>query len=188
MGETKNKRCSKRLSAAKNTKGIEENKDNHRSSKEQLELNTDEFSTKEIGEIKKALNLLKKEIFKEIDASIKKGSSKDSSEYKGDNYDIASDEIDRELSYMLGDRERKKIREIDNVLMKIEEGTYGVCDECGELISKKRLKILPYSNLCVHCQSRAETEEKARTTNDYMDHLKHLSLTDEDDIFKDPDE
>lgn len=155
----------------------------------QTESNSDEFSAKEIEEIKKDLNLLKREIFKEIDASIKKGSSKDASEYKGDNYDIASDEIDRELSYMLGDRERKKIKEIDNVLMKIDEGTYGICDECGELISKKRLKILPYSNLCVHCQSRAEAEEKTRTAEDYMDHLKHLSLTDDDDdIFKDQDE
>lgn len=146
------------------------------------------FSDKELGEIKETLTLMKRAIFKEIDASIKEGSSKDSSEYQGDNYDIASNERDRELSYMLGDRERKKVREIDNALLKIKEGTYGVCDECGEPISKKRLKVIPYSNLCINCQSRAEEEGKMQATEDYIENLRHLSLMDEDSTFKDPDE
>ncbi len=146
------------------------------------------FSDKELGEIKETLTLMKRAIFKEIDASIKEGSSKDSSEYQGDNYDIASNERDRELSYMLGDRERKKVREIDNALLKIKEGTYGVCDECGEPISKKRLKVIPYSNLCINCQSRAEEEGKMQATDDYIENLRHLSLIDEDSTFKDPDE
>ncbi len=152
------------------------------------EENENEFSDKELEEIKKNLTLMKREIFKDIDASIKEGSSKDSSEYQGDNYDIASNERDRELSYMLGDRERQKIREIDNALLKIKEGTYGVCDECGEPISKKRLKVIPYSNFCIHCQSRSEEEGKAQATDDYLENLRHLSLIDEDDVFKDPDE
>ena len=131
---------------------------------------------------------MKKDIFKEIDAGIKEGSSKDSTEYRGDNYDIASSERDRELMYMLGDRERKKVREIDNALLKIKEGTYGVCDECGEPISKKRLKIIPYSNLCINCQSKAEEEERKRLNEDYIDHLNTLSLINDDDTFKDSDE
>ena len=99
-----------------------------------------------------------------------------------------SSERDRELMYMLGDRERKKVREIDNALLKIKEGTYGVCDECGEPISKKRLKIIPYSNLCINCQSRAEEEEKKRMSEDYIDHLSTLSLISDDETFKDSDE
>ena len=152
--------------------------------------NNDEqaFSKAEIESAKQTLIKMKKDIFKEIDAGIKEGSSKDSTEYRGDNYDIASSERDRELSYMLGDRERKKVREIDNALLKIKEGTYGVCDECGEPISKKRLKIIPYSNLCINCQSRAEEEEKKRMNEDYIDHLSTLSLMEGDETFKDSDE
>ncbi len=146
------------------------------------------FSAQEIEEVKKTLIGMKKAIFKEIDAGIKEGSSKDSTEYRGDNYDIASSERDRELSYMLGDRERKKVREIDNALIKIKEGTYGVCDECGEPISKKRLKVIPYSNLCINCQSRAEEEEKKQMSEDYIDHLSALTLLNEDEAFKDSDE
>jgi DnaK suppressor protein len=146
------------------------------------------FSPAEIESAKKTLIKMKKDIFKEIDAGIKEGSSKDSTEYRGDNYDIASSERDRELMYMLGDRERKKVREIDGALLKIKEGTYGVCDECGEPISKKRLKIIPYSNLCINCQSRAEEEEKKRMSEDYIDHLSTLSLISDDETFKDSDE
>ncbi|MCL4428253.1 MAG: TraR/DksA family transcriptional regulator [Deltaproteobacteria bacterium] len=152
--------------------------------------NNDEqtFSPAEIESAKETLIKMKKDIFKEIDAGIKEGSSKDSTEYRGDNYDIASSERDRELSYMLGDRERKKVREIDNALLKIKEGTYGVCDECGEPISKKRLKIIPYSNLCINCQSKAEEEEKKQMSEDYIDHLNTLSLMEGDETFKDSDE
>ncbi|MFW0884884.1 TraR/DksA family transcriptional regulator [Candidatus Acidulodesulfobacterium sp. H_13] len=146
------------------------------------------FSPEELEEIKETLINMKKVIFKEIDASIKEGSSKDPAEYRGDNYDIASNERDRELSYMLGDRERKKVREIDDALYKIKEGEYGICDECGETISKKRLKIIPYSNLCINCRSREEEEEKRRISEDYMDHLTGMPLINEDEIFKDSDD
>ncbi|MHB1660811.1 MAG: TraR/DksA family transcriptional regulator [bacterium] len=146
------------------------------------------FSAGEIEEAKKTLLKMKKAIFKEIDAGIKEGSSKDSTEYRGDNYDIASSERDRELSYMLGDRERRKVREIDNALFKIKEESYGICDECGEPISKKRLQIIPYSNLCINCQSRAEEEEKKQMNEEYIDHLSTLSLMNEDETFKDSDE
>lgn len=142
----------------------------------------------EIEEKKKALLEMKRAIFKEIDAGIKEGSSKDSTEYRGDNYDIASSERDRELSYMLGDRERRKVREIDNALQKIKEETYGICDECGEHISKKRLNIIPYSNLCINCQSRAEEEEKKQMSEDYMDHLAGMTLLGEDETFKESEE
>ncbi len=146
------------------------------------------FTEAEIETAKETLIKMKRGIFKEIDAGIKEGSSKDSTEYRGDNCDIASSERDRELSYMLGDRERKKVREIDNALLKIKEGTYGTCDECGEPISKKRLKIIPYSNLCINCQSRLEEEEKKQMNEDYIDHLSNLSLMVEDETFKEPDE
>ncbi|MHB8231841.1 MAG: TraR/DksA family transcriptional regulator [bacterium] len=164
------------------------NKENNTVNLKKQPEDEQKFSAAEIEEAKKTLIKMKKAIFKEIDAGIKEGSSKDSTEYRGDNYDIASSERDRELSYMLGDRERKKIREIDNALFKIKEESYGVCDECGEPISKKRLQIIPYSNLCINCQSRVEEEEKKQMNEEYIDHLSTLSLMNEDETFKDSDE
>ncbi len=146
------------------------------------------FNAKELREAKKALINIKKTLLKEIDISIKEGSSKNTPEPSGDIYDVASNERDRELSYMLGDRERKKLKEIDNALLKIEEGTYGVCDECGKTISKKRLKIIPYSNFCITCQSNVEKEEKERSEKEYHETLRNLSIIDEDDTFNQPDE
>lgn len=145
----------------------------------------DYFTPKELDKISKTLVDMKKTIFRGIDEGIKQGSSKDTSEYQGDNYDIAASERDRELTYMLGDRERIKIREIDNALLKIKDGSYGICEECGEPIAKKRLMLIPYTNLCINCQSHAEEEERIRTKDGYPESMDHLTMIDEDDSFKD---
>jgi len=48
---------------------------------------------------------------------------------------------------------------IDDVLRKLDEGTYGICEECGEEISEKRLTVLPTATLCVCCQENKEQFE-----------------------------
>jgi DnaK suppressor protein len=146
------------------------------------------FTKKELHEIKNTLIAMRKTLLKDIDTSIKEGSSKDASEPSGDMYDMASNERDREISYMLGDRERKKLKEIDSALSKIEDGTYGTCEECGETISKKRLKIIPYSSLCVNCQSNAEKEEKEKQHEEYGESFRNISINDEDDTFNHSEE
>lgn len=153
--------------------------------KQNSEEVNNQFSKEEIEAIRSNLLEMRKNILKGIDESIRQGSSKDTTEYQGDNYDIAASERDRELTYMLGDRERKKINEIDDALSKIKTGDYGICDECGEQIAKKRLQLIPYSNLCIHCQSHIEEEEKLQNKDSYLDGLEHIALLDEDDGFKD---
>ncbi len=101
----------------------------------------------------------KKRILADVSAKIRKESSQGQREI-GDIYDIASDERERELSLMLGDRERKKLAEIDLALERINEGSYGICEECGEPVGEKRLKVLPFTRVCVDCQSRLEREER----------------------------
>ena len=76
--------------------------------------------------------------------------------------DRASHESDRSFTLRLRDRERKLISKIRAALNRIEEGTYGVCEECGEEISVKRLKARPVTTLCIQCKSRQEEEEKVR--------------------------
>lgn len=52
--------------------------------------------------------------------------------------------------------QQQMVSSIDEALRSIEEGTYGVCDMCGELITKQRLKVLPFAHNCINCQSEVE--------------------------------
>lgn len=77
----------------------------------------------------------------------------------GDDYDKASQERERELGIIISAQEKSRIIAIEDALRRIEEGTYGFCEECGEKISKQRLKAVPFATLCVACKSRKEAEE-----------------------------
>ncbi len=74
--------------------------------------------------------------------------------------DRATMETDRNFLLRIRDRERKLITKIDRTLDKIEEGTFGLCEECGEEIEFKRLEARPVATLCVACKTLQEEEEK----------------------------
>ena len=76
--------------------------------------------------------------------------------------DRASMESDRNFTLRIRDRERKLISKIREALDKIEEGTFGICEECGEEISTKRLEARPVTSLCIECKKKQENEEKVR--------------------------
>lgn len=80
----------------------------------------------------------------------------------GDIYDIASNERERELALMLGDRDREKLSEIEDALERIRESTYGECEECGEPIAEDRLRALPFTRVCVECQFKNEREQRIK--------------------------
>ncbi len=61
--------------------------------------------------------------------------------------------VERERDLALSAQARAAVEEIDRALAKIEQGTYGVCERCGEPIKKARLKALPYASLCISCKS-----------------------------------
>jgi RNA polymerase-binding transcription factor DksA len=61
--------------------------------------------------------------------------------------------VDREIDLYLSAQARATVVEIDRALQKIEEGTYGVCEQCGDVIPDARLQALPYAALCVSCKS-----------------------------------
>ena len=105
----------------------------------------------------KALLLkLKDETLKEISKSIKSSSELPSGDPSGDIYDQASSERDRELGLILSDREREKLRNIDDALIRIQEGEYGICEECGCDIPLGRLKVVPFAHYCVKCKEDIE--------------------------------
>lgn len=76
----------------------------------------------------------------------------------GDLIDQAGDERDRELSLLLSGRDKEKLLAINEALEKVKEGTYGICEECGEKIGSGRLKVMPLAKHCVSCQAKLERE------------------------------
>lgn len=76
--------------------------------------------------------------------------------------DRATLEGNRNLTLRIRDRERKLITKIDEALVRIDEGEYGRCEECGEEIGFARLKARPVTTLCIECKSMQEAEERKR--------------------------
>jgi len=82
------------------------------------------------------------------------------SEQHPDLTDRASSETDRAIELRARDRQRKLIAKIDDALKRIEDGTYGYCEETGEPIGVKRLDARPIATLSVEAQERHEKREK----------------------------
>ena len=78
--------------------------------------------------------------------------------------DRASWESDRNFLLRIRERERKLITKIREALIRIEEGTFGICERCGEEISEKRLEARPVTTLCINCKQEQETLEKRGIT------------------------
>lgn len=74
--------------------------------------------------------------------------------------DRASSETDRAIELRARDRQRKLIAKIDAALQRLEDGTYGYCEETGEPISLKRLDARPIATLSIEAQERHERREK----------------------------
>lgn len=72
--------------------------------------------------------------------------------------DQATDDYDRDFSLGRATSEQKLLFLIDEAIKRVEDGTYGSCLECGRQIAKKRLSVLPYSELCIECQKSTESK------------------------------
>ncbi len=86
----------------------------------------------------------------------------DSKENYPDPTDRAALESDRNFLLRIRDRERKLISKIQEALQRIDDGSYGICEACGEEIGEKRLRARPVTTLCFDCKKRQEAMEKAR--------------------------
>jgi DnaK suppressor protein len=105
----------------------------------------------------------KKQLLREIRGRVKE-ETEGSKDDGRDTYDLASDERDREINFILNDREREKLLAIDEALQRIKEKTYGICESCEGEIHLGRLKVLPFTRLCVRCQEENEKESKRQKT------------------------
>ena len=70
--------------------------------------------------------------------------------------DVGTDNYERELMIELIQNGEDGVRNIDDALERIEEGTFGICDACEKKINKERLKAVPYASLCINCQREEE--------------------------------
>lgn len=98
-----------------------------------------------------------------------------------DTYDLASEERDREINFILSDRERGKLQAIEDALERIDEGTYGVCESCESEIADARLVAMPFTRLCVQCQADREAEAKQNRRGEEPRAYRRLSTTDLDE-------
>lgn len=88
------------------------------------------------------------------------------SESNEDNFpdptDRASHETDTNFLLRVKDRERKLITKINEAIKRIDDGTYGICELCGEDISEKRLEARPVTTCCIECKKEEEEQERVR--------------------------
>jgi len=121
------------------------------------------FSKTELAKIRKVLIKKKAEILEEL-VQLKgqslnksfKDASGDLSGYTFHMADMATDLYDREFSLGLAEGEREMLYALDDAIKRVDEGVYGVCEDCGGKIKKQRLKAVPEAILCIKCQEKEE--------------------------------
>ncbi len=74
--------------------------------------------------------------------------------------DRASLEADRNFELRIRNREHKLIEKVKKAIQRIDSGTFGICDKCGNNISKKRLDVRPVTTQCINCKTKEEACEK----------------------------
>jgi len=118
---------------------------------------------KELQKFKKQLNQEKALLLQALSPTMSP-SPKTGDPEGGDVCDIASSDRERELRLRLSEREREKLRAIEDALERIEDGSFGICEECECKIPAGRLSIMPFATVCVECKSRSEKQSKLFST------------------------
>ncbi|HYY57893.1 MAG TPA: TraR/DksA family transcriptional regulator [Pyrinomonadaceae bacterium] len=76
-----------------------------------------------------------------------------------DSVDMSLQDVSQELALRLGERESQMVADIDQALMRIDEGTYGVCARCGKPIDERRLEAMPTARYDAACQAAIEASQ-----------------------------
>ncbi len=129
---------------------------------------------------------IKEELLKkrqEILESLSNHNSEELNEKSGveDAADIVTSELSRETVYKLSQVDRETLFLIDIALKKIENGTYGVCEECGAPIGEKRLEAIPWVRLCIDCSQNEETIRTLTSRNEDTPYYNIIPTTFEEE-------
>jgi len=116
------------------------------------------MDTKDLKYFRKLLEDLKAETLKEIEDD----QSIDATEnHLPDDNDVASVQYEQAFKIRMVERNRKYLKKIDKAISKIDNGTYGICEECDNEITHERLAARPVATLCIECKIELEKEEKS---------------------------
>jgi DnaK suppressor protein len=134
-----------------------------------------------LADLSENLVKMKAKLMAEIDSELK--AEREGNKDEGmDTYDLASEERDREINFILSDRERVKIKQIDDALERMEDGSYGVCESCGLEVAEERIAAMPFTRLCRDCQQDQEREAKSqRRFDDERNTYRKIGSTDADE-------
>ncbi len=116
------------------------------------------MSPAQLEHFRTMLNGIKTELSQDIDRTVH--TMQDEATVFADPNDRASQESDMSLELRNRDRERKLIKNIDKILIRIDDGDYGYCDKCGIEIGLSRLEARPTATLCIDCKTLEEIREK----------------------------
>lgn len=140
----------------KNIKKVEtKSKENEASSKKKILSTRD----KKILDIRKKLVEQRKALLSEAEEAL---NALPGQTIFPDLGDQASAEIDRNFMLRLRGREQKLLKKIEAAIEKIDNGTFGICEVCGQEIDIKRLEARPVTTMCIECKTEQEEEEKLR--------------------------
>lgn len=108
----------------------------------------------------------------------------------GDAADLAFDSGSEEVSSQLAEIESRELTQVDRALLRLKQGTYGLCEGCGKKINVARLDALPFSTTCIQCQREMETNghfsanggrgnwEKVNDVHSRLEDEKEVNLSD----------
>jgi len=113
------------------------------------------YSPEKLKEFEDSLQAMRLRILKGFD-DLREETDSFKNEAQPDAYDDASNQVELNIQMMLSDGQKRELDQIAMALLKIREGTYGVCEGCGQLIAEKRLRALPFAQLCVECKGKEE--------------------------------
>ena len=116
------------------------------------------LSKKKLNEFREFLQKLMDDLVREARAQM--GELTEVKENMADMSDQASAEIDRDFLLRIEDRKRKLILKIREALARIQDGTFGICEICGESISEERLRARPVTTQCIECKTDMEEQER----------------------------
>jgi len=120
----------------------------------------DGLKKKDLKRFRELLHEKKEEILKNAKRTLNEDMTLDADDLP-DEMDLASSEYLQSFTFRLRGREKTFLKKIDHALAKMDEGTFGICEECEEPISIKRLEARPETTLCIRCKEDQERMEKA---------------------------
>jgi DnaK suppressor protein len=117
------------------------------------------FKKKELENFKNLLQEERRKVLRHLE-DLSESSQEELDLTTGDSVDLASLEINQNSMHKIGKRETYLLKKIDLALSKIDEGSYGECESCGEQIAVGRLMARPVAQLCIDCKTEQENQEK----------------------------